>query len=404
MRVTLRVVELFAGIGAQRMALTLAGIPHEVVAISEIDRHALRSYEAVYGDCPNLGDITKVERLPPCDLVTWSFPCTSLSVAGKREGMAEGSGTASSLAWEVMRLLESADPRPEWLLMENVRQVLTAAEWPEVLRRLEAMGYRSRWAVLDASRFGSAQRRVRAFMASRLGQDPPDLPACVPCAPVLCLRDVMEPERAERYIRRIPMDRVRWRGGPDLPAASIEGETFYSKAMIYSSSSSPTLRTEHGKNCLVKVADVEGPREQAGRVYSSSSSSPSLMCHKGGDRHIKVVAEDSGRAYGSTAKVLSSSSSSPTLRAQVHGLQNHPAVMEQEDGGDLVVSVLTPREYWRLMGFPEWAYLRASRVCSETQLYNQAGNSIVVEVLMALFNAMFRPPRRRVQSTLEAVA
>lgn len=160
---TLRVVELFAGIGAQRMALTLAGIPHEVVAICEINRHALASYEAIYGDCPNLGDITKVERLPPCDLLTWSFPCTSLSVTGKREGMAEGSGTASSLAWEVLRLLEVAGERekPEWLLMENVITVFTAAEWPEILRRLGAMGYRNRWAKLDSSRFGSAQQRVR---------------------------------------------------------------------------------------------------------------------------------------------------------------------------------------------------------------------------------------------------
>ena len=74
---TLRVVELFSGIGAQRMALMQAGIDHEVVAISEINKHSLASYEAIYGDCPNLGDISKVERLPPCDLVTYSFPCLS---------------------------------------------------------------------------------------------------------------------------------------------------------------------------------------------------------------------------------------------------------------------------------------------------------------------------------------
>lgn len=105
---TLRVVELFAGIGAQRMALTLEGIPHTVVAISEIDRHALASYEAIYGDCPNLGDITKIEKLPPCDLVTYSFPCQDLSIAGKRQGM--GEGTRSGLVWEVMRLLERERP------------------------------------------------------------------------------------------------------------------------------------------------------------------------------------------------------------------------------------------------------------------------------------------------------
>lgn len=104
----LRVIELFAGIGAQRMALTLEGIPHTVVAICEIDAHALASYEAIHGDCPNLGDITKVERLPPCDLVTYSFPCQDLSIAGKRKGM--GEGTRSGLVWEVMCLLERESP------------------------------------------------------------------------------------------------------------------------------------------------------------------------------------------------------------------------------------------------------------------------------------------------------
>lgn len=105
----MRAVELFSGIGAQRMALTLAGIPHDVVAISEIDKAALRSYEAIWGDCPNLGDIREVESLPPCDLVTYSFPCQDLSLAGKRGGMAEGSGTRSGLVWEVMRLLDGME-------------------------------------------------------------------------------------------------------------------------------------------------------------------------------------------------------------------------------------------------------------------------------------------------------
>lgn len=106
---TLRVVELFSGIGAQRMALTLEGIDHEVVAVSEIDPHAVASYEAIFGDCPNLGDITKVERLPPCDLVTWSFPCQDLSAQGGKAGM--GQGTRSGLAWEVVRILGSMGER-----------------------------------------------------------------------------------------------------------------------------------------------------------------------------------------------------------------------------------------------------------------------------------------------------
>ena len=71
----LRVVELFSGIGAQAMALRLQGIPYKVVGTSEIDKHAMRSYEAIHGPVDQLGDITQLEHLPECDLVTYSFPC-----------------------------------------------------------------------------------------------------------------------------------------------------------------------------------------------------------------------------------------------------------------------------------------------------------------------------------------
>lgn len=170
----IRVVELFSGIGAPRMALMLAGIDHKVVAVSEINSHAIDSYRAIYGDCPNIGDISKVEWLPPCDLLTYGFPCQDISLAGKLAGM--GKGTRSGLVWEVLRLLKAADPKPEWLLMENVPRVLTQPEFTTVVKELEDMGYHNKWAKLDSSNFGSAQKRQRAFMLSRLGADPPDLP------------------------------------------------------------------------------------------------------------------------------------------------------------------------------------------------------------------------------------
>ena len=543
---TLRVVELFSGIGAQRMALNLAGIPHEVVGISEIDKHALASYQAIYGDCPNMGDITKIERLEECDLVTYSFPCQDLSLAGKRAGMTEGSGTRSALVWEVVRLLESAERRPGWLLMENVPRVVNQPEWPDLVARLSALGYRSKWAKLDSSKFGSPQKRERAFMLSRLGHEPPDLPLGTG-EPPRCIRDIMEPERSERFVKRIPLDRIKWREPPrgeaspirvfgcmdddgnldqgvlpsktfrnrrvyeaeglapacvvksdsrisvvgvpgtSTPVAEVEGvvyypervlysmdgssptvctdhknnrikvvgeagestpiaedtgQTFYSRRMLYSADgSSPTVRTYHGDNYSIKVvADIDDPKqlehwnrvysedalspavienanshgrsikvvadwqregrlELANRLYDCDGASPTVVAHGGGNRDIKVVAEDTSKAYGSSAKILSPASSSPTLRSQAHGLQNQPKVAYLTDGDDLVVWVLTPRECWRLMGFPDWAYDRAAEVSSETQLYNQAGNSIVVPVLESIFKAMAQPPKA-VQSTL----
>lgn len=82
----LKVIELFAGIGAQRKALQKAKIEHEVIAISEIDKYAIQSYNAIHGETPNLGDITKIEKIPKADLWTYSFPCTDISLAGRMSG------------------------------------------------------------------------------------------------------------------------------------------------------------------------------------------------------------------------------------------------------------------------------------------------------------------------------
>lgn len=107
---TLRVIELFAGIGAQASALERLGIDFKST-VCEIDNHAYNAYCAIHGPTENLGDITKVEHLPPCDLLTYSFPCQDLSVAGYQRGMEKGSGTRSSLLWEVGRLLDDMRER-----------------------------------------------------------------------------------------------------------------------------------------------------------------------------------------------------------------------------------------------------------------------------------------------------
>ena len=84
----LKIIELFSGYGSQSLALENIGLEHEVVAISDIDKYALQAYSQLHeGNCPNLGDITKIMELEQCDLLTYSFPCTSVSGAGKQEGL-----------------------------------------------------------------------------------------------------------------------------------------------------------------------------------------------------------------------------------------------------------------------------------------------------------------------------
>ena len=170
----IRVIELFAGIGSQAQALKNLEIPHEIIGISEIDKYAIMGYEAIHGPVNNLGDITKIEHLPECDLITYSFPCQDLSIAGAKRGMAEGSGTRSALLWEVGRLLEDMKERnalPEVLLMENVDAILDKDNKPHFMRWilfLNQIGYTNSYEILNAKNYGIPQNRNRCFMVSTL--------------------------------------------------------------------------------------------------------------------------------------------------------------------------------------------------------------------------------------------
>ena len=142
----LKVIELFAGIGSQAEALKRLGIDHEVVAVVEWDKYAYASYEAIHGSTLNLGDITKVKVLPEADLVTYSFPCQDLSVAGSGAGIKEG--TRSGLLFEVERLLKASEKKPRYLLLENVKNLVGKQHKPDFdrwLGALEEMGYNNYW-------------------------------------------------------------------------------------------------------------------------------------------------------------------------------------------------------------------------------------------------------------------
>ena len=168
---TIKVFEAFAGIGAQAEALRELGLDYEVVGISEIDKFAIKGYEAIHGPVKNYGDIRFIEELPYCNLLTYSYPCTSVSINGRKEGMAEGSGTASSLVWEIGRLLANGPYMPDVLVMENVDAVLNKrnmAEFDRWIRFLESLGYTSEYKVLNAKDYGVPQNRRRIFMVSML--------------------------------------------------------------------------------------------------------------------------------------------------------------------------------------------------------------------------------------------
>ena len=122
------------------------------MAISEIDKYAIKAYYALHDkNIPNLGDISKikVEDIPEHDLFTYSYPCQSISVAGKQEGMIKGK-TRSGLLYECERIIEHC--RPKYLLLENVKNLVGKKfkpQFDEWLDYLESLGYTSYWKVLN---------------------------------------------------------------------------------------------------------------------------------------------------------------------------------------------------------------------------------------------------------------
>lgn len=200
MKNKIRVFEAFAGYGSQSMALRRLGIDFEVVGISEIDKYAIQAYMAVHGDTPNYGDISNIEweSVPDFDFLTYSFPCTDISTAGQQKGLAEGSGTRSSLLWECRKAIEAK--RPKYLLMENVKNLVSKKFTPylkEWIIFLEGQGYSNYTKVLNAKDFGVPQNRERVFMVSILGDASFHFPK--PLTLEKRLKDVLERDVDESF-------------------------------------------------------------------------------------------------------------------------------------------------------------------------------------------------------------
>lgn len=171
----LRVFEAFSGYGSQSIALRNISVEYEVVAISEIDKYAIKAYESIHGETNNLGDISKikVEDVPEHDLFTYSFPCVDISVAGRQEGLKKGK-TRSGLLYECERIIEHY--KPKYLLMENVKNLVGKKfkpQFDEWLKYLEGLGYTNYWKVLNAKDYGIPQNRERVFVVSILGEHKP---------------------------------------------------------------------------------------------------------------------------------------------------------------------------------------------------------------------------------------
>lgn len=339
---SLTVNELFSGIGAQRSALDRLGISYEIAGISEIDKNAINSYEAVYGKTRNYGDISQIDKLDYADLWTYSFPCTDISVAGRLQGMVAGK-TRSGLLYEIHRLLCVAKRNgtlPCYLLPENVKNLVGKkfrSQFDDWLDELTAFGYTHKWAVLNARNYSVPQNRERVFVVSCLNDEPPDLPdLTLPMRPLsLFLEDNVD----EKYF----------------------------------------LKDETVKRLLQHSQKNVNPADYF-RAFGSNFCSREPLCCASRGRNVVNLSDRTVGAYVEQQLEINFNGWTNTLTSV------------QKDNYILVdgrVRALTPRECWRLMGFTDAQFDKAAEVNGSQALYKQAGNSIVVNVLAEIFRCMF---------------
>ena len=174
----LNVITLFSGYDSQALALNRLGLPYDLAAWCEIDRHAITAHNALFPQWKdrNLGDVSQVDwaewhasHPQPIDLLTYSSPCQDFSSAGLQRGGEEGSGTRSGLLWETERAVREL--RPRHLVFENVGG-LVSDKFIDLFNRwqarLNSYGYTNFQQLMNAKDYGVPQNRLRIFMVSIL--------------------------------------------------------------------------------------------------------------------------------------------------------------------------------------------------------------------------------------------
>ena len=325
-------LDFFSGIGGFRLGLERAG--HKCVGHCEIDKYANASYNAMHQ--PKEGewygeDITKISarELPKADIWCFGFPCQDISIAGKQKGMRIG--TRSGLFYSVTALLREIEKshRPSILFIENVKNLLSINggwDFAQVLIEMDEIGYDAEWQVLNSKDFGVPQNRERLFIIGHLRG------------------------RSRRKV---------------FPITRSSGQT------------------------IVQVGNIKEGKSwnnpQTGRVYSTEGISPCLNACGGGQHEPKILID---KSYNQPRII--NVANCLTARED-RGISNRKAegtavlIRETTKNSTLTnnyrIRKLTPKECWRLQGFPDAYFEKASKVCSDTQLYKQAGNAVTVNVI-----------------------
>ena len=368
----------------------------------------------------NFGDVMALKDLPPVDLITWSTPCQDFSNAGRKAGF---EGKKGSLTTVTLNLFKNLTHRPTFLLFENVPMIVSQKfkqGFDAMLEELHELGYENIVMKLNAKDYGIPQNRDRIFVLSirqdyQANYSPPQ-----PTKLELRLRDMLEENVDSKYyltenqllqiqnakFDSMKIDRVNTEDGVCNTITTMGGG--HREPMIASPINSreyrgfqdiaPTLCARDYKDPkwvlqdnikLEVVAAAQRGREKGQQIEISDRPISNAITTVQKDSLVACVTipEATKKGYAEANQGDGVYINRPhqkrgvvqkemiqTINTRPH---NEIGVVTEE----LQIRKLTPLETWRLMGFTDEDYYNAEPHNSNSALYKQAGNSIVVQVL-----------------------
>lgn len=378
-------MSLFSGIGSFEKALDRLNINYELIGFSEIDKYAIKSYCIIHNvsENKNLGDIRKINinELEDFDLLTWGFPCQDITLTGKMKGIKKE--TRSGLYFEGYKILKEKMPR--YSIIENVKNLTSKRfkkEFESILNDIEMAGYNNYWKILNAKDYGIPQNRERLFIVSvRKDIDKKDF--VFPCSRTLTLKlkDLLEENVDEKfYLKEKSIGKL-------VKRENSKYNEFYNTKINNSEKQEYVLIRENTKKGYTEARLGD----------SINYSYPNCMTKRG--RVGKEVAQT----------ILTSPTIATLIPIDIYDFDNHAnnissvAILISEDGKHYFkLRRLTVLECYRLMGFSDIDYYKIKSISiSDTQAYKTAGNSIVVNVLEAIFRELLKEEIRGMQSSLK---
>lgn len=420
----------------------------KLVNFCEFDKYATKSYCAIHGvdESLNLGDITKVDetKLENFNMICGGSPCQDFSVAGKQKGSVwtckdcgheynpltvhwsqrdkcpncESNNiekTRSSLLVEYLRVIRAN--KPNFGMYENVKNIVGKQFRDTTFKlfedELHEYGYNTYWKVLNAKDFGIPQNRERVyliFIKKDLDNGKFVFPEGFDNG--IRLKDVLEDKVDEKYyisddkVQKF-LENLKSKNICENDTLKLDGNNYNQRCVVhtpndfcrtiiggggsggYHAGNEPKVLIQQSENVVKQVGNISDcngnwKNPQVGRIYDPDGCSPTLNTCGGGSHEPKIVqvgnVNPSGK--GMNGNVFSEDGLAPTLTTN------------KGEGNKILTGIrirkLTPKETFRLMGFSDSAYDAASKVVSNSQLYKQSGNSIVVDVLYYILVELYK--------------